>query len=175
MWLCRCSCGQEVEVAANRLTSARPTRSCGCLSADTLRQRRFKHGLSLTYFHRTWSQIVQRCCNPNNPAYPRYGGRGIKVCDRWRHSLEAFAADMGERPSPAHSVDRVDNDGPYSPSNCRWATRTDQARNRQSSHLIAAHGQTRTLQEWADLTGLNRSTIARRIARGLTGERAVAK
>jgi hypothetical protein len=122
-----------------------------------------EHGESGTPVYRIWGLMKQRCDNPSNPAYPRYGGRGIVMCERWRQSFVAFAADMGERPSAQHSVDRIDNDGPYSPDNCRWATRTEQARNRKSTHRFDHDGKSLTLGEWAEQLGVNRSTLAARV------------
>lgn len=110
-----------------------------------------------------------RCHNKTSPAYDRYGGRGITVCDRWREFREGghnFVMDMGLRPSPQHTLDRIDNDGPYSPKNCRWATRVEQARNRRSNHLITAFGKTQSLVAWADETGIGSPTIRRRLKRG---------
>lgn len=95
--------------------------------------------------------------------YPRYGGRGIKVCDRWRHSFENFLADLGPAPSPEHQLDRINNDGNYTPTNCRWATRSQQIRNSSKARRLSFGGQTLHVGEWAKKLGINRQTIQMRI------------
>lgn len=172
-WDCSCRCGGFARVITNALRSGH-TRSCGCLWKETVPGANRSHRRTGDYLHRTWSLIIQRCCNPRNPAYPRYGGRGIVICDRWRDSFEAFAADMGERPTQMHTIDRIDNDGPYTPGNCRWATRSDQARNRKSSRTLTLDGVTRTAAEWSQITGIHSWTIRQRIDRyGWSVERAL--
>lgn len=128
---------------------------------------RFKetHGMSYTGEHHAWLGMKQRCYNENNPKYPLYGGRGIRVCDRWLDSFEAFYEDMGDRPSDSHSLDRIDNDGNYEPDNCRWATPKQQARNRSTNHDITYRGETKTLKEWAKELGMNRITLFTRLER----------
>lgn len=112
-----------------------------------------------------FTNILQRCYNPNNPAFARYGGRGITVCDRWRESFEVFLADMGRRPSPKHSIDRIDNDGHYEPSNCRWATSKEQRRNRRDVRHITFNGESLLLTEWAARLGENYRMLAHRLER----------
>lgn len=109
--------------------------------------------------------MIQRCHNPSNKAYADYGGRGITVCDRWRNSCQSFLDDMGPRPSAAHSVDRIDNDGNYEPKNCRWATATEQNRNNRGNRNISWGGKTQTVQEWATELGLKYTTLKRRLDR----------
>lgn len=119
-----------------------------------------------------WKGLRQRCRNPNSPKYPRYGGRGITVDPRW-DDFKQFAEDMGERPE-GHTIDRIDNDGPYSPENCRWATNVQQANNRRQrkdANVLTVNGVTRTVLEWSKLTGINYGTILNRMRKfGMTGE-----
>jgi hypothetical protein len=112
--------------------------------------------------------MMRRCYSTRHPAHYRYGGRGIKVCDRW-HDFLAFLADMGQRPSLGHSLDRIDNEGNYEPGNCRWATRTEQARNRRTSRFVEIDGERKTLVEWGEISGINPQIIGDRFDRGWKG------
>lgn len=151
LWLCRCDCGNELTVIGNSLTVGR-VNSCGCLKIEQLKERLITHGLTTSeHFHplyETWSGIKDRINNPNNPGWHNYGGRGIKICDRWKDSFQNFIDDMGPRPSDKHSIDRIDNDGDYCPDNCRWATRKQQANNKQTSISITIGNQTKPISEW---------------------------
>jgi hypothetical protein len=123
---------------------------------------------------RIWDGILQRCLNENSPAYQSYGGRGISVCERWRTSFENFFADMGEKPSPLHTIDRIDNNGNYEPDNCRWATKKEQGRNKRNNKRIVFRGEEKTLSEWGEIFGLSSSIIGSRIFRyGWTVEQAI--
>ena len=127
-----------------------------------------RHGLSYTPEYRAWQTMRHRCTCPASPAYARYGGRGITICDRWLNSPANFLADMGPRPSPRHEIDRIDNNAGYSPENCRWVVRSVNDRNRRSNHWIEYRGERRVLQEWCDLLGLPRDTVGWRLRQGWT-------
>lgn len=128
-------------------------------------------GGSISAEYETWSGMKNRCISPNDISYPNYGGRGIAVCDRWRDSFESFLADMGRRPSPNHSIDRIDNTGNYEPGNVRWATRTEQQRNLRSNRLLTFNGETRCMADWAGETGLSPQVISYRLKIGWSIER----
>lgn len=119
-----------------------------------------------------WRDMMQRCHNPNRTAYPRYGGRGIRVCARWRHSFDAFVSDLGPRPY-GFTLDRIDNDGDYCPENCRWATRKEQARNRSSNHRYLWKGVLRCLSEIAEMEGIEVHTLGWRLRQGMSVHTAV--
>jgi hypothetical protein len=165
--LCRCDCGRTKVVSSTNLTIGRVT-SCGCG-----RGARVRHGMSHTKSHNQWLSMRQRCENPNNPKYHLYGGRGIMVCDRWQ-TFENFYADMGERPA-GKSIDRIDQNGPYSPENCRWATPQQQARNTRANRLLTVNGKTMCIAEWSDATGLSQDAILSRLRLGRPPDEAVAR
>lgn len=129
-----------------------------------------RHGLSYAPEYRAWQTMRLRCTETSNPAYKNYGGRGVKVCDRWLGSVQAFIDDMGPKPSPKHELDRIDNDGNYEPGNCRWATRKVNDRNRRSNRVVAFRGESHALAEWCERFGLPRDTAWKRLASGWSVE-----
>jgi hypothetical protein len=158
-WLCECSCGMQKDFFLYNLRNGH-TKSCGCLTDES----RTKHGMCGTPEYRTWSDMIQRCTNPNDGEYHNYGARGIKICDRWL-TAKNFLKDMGEKPE-GMQIERIDNDGNYEPGNCCWATPKEQARNRRGVKLIITYrGKTQCLTDWAEELGVHRATLWSRLYR----------
>lgn len=157
--LCHCECGTEKLVRASEVLSGR-IGACSPVCA-------VYKGAPLAHRHplyRIWVGMRSRCRDPYRKEFPNYGGRGIQVCERWEKFWN-FVADMGPRPSEKHSIDRIDNDGNYEPGNCRWATMTEQLRNRRGSRLITWNGATLHLDEWAERLGMPRHVLYGRVVR----------
>lgn len=159
MWLCQCDCGKQTVVRTNSLKSGNTT-SCG--------HRRFtfalKHGMTGSLEYNTWASMIMRCTNSNSPHYGHYGGRGITVCKEWRNSFEQFYSDMGPRPGPEYTIDRIDNDKGYFKENCRWATAKEQHNNtRRNLHVTDGHS-VMTLAQMIERVGGNPRTIRSRFA-----------
>lgn len=171
LWNCRCSCGNETVVSSGDLRKG-DTASCGCARREASSTRLRTHGLSRTPLYIAWNNMKQRCQNPRDPRYPDYGGRGIAVCQRWL-SLEAFIADMGPTWRPGLTLDRVDVNGNYELSNCRWITHAEQQRNRRNNLALTFRGESRPLAEWAELLGLRHQTVRSRLRSGWSVERAL--
>lgn len=166
MWKCRCDCDTIVVVHSKYLRNGR-TRSCGCLRRETAaHQGRIQatHGMSKTPTYQVWGAMRSRCLNPRHPRFVDYGGRGIQVCERW-DSFENFLADMGEAPTGLE-LDRIDNNGNYEPSNCRWATHQQQMQNRRNGRNLTHDGRTQCITAWAREVGLTRTCITNRLKRG---------
>lgn len=163
-WLCRCECENEILVRGCAIRNGN-TSSCRCLEKELTIARLTKHGKSGTSEHNRWMSMLSRCQNPNSLAYGHYGGRGILVCDAW-HDFEVFMSNMGPMPSPKHQIERRDNNGPYSPDNCYWATVSQQSRNRRSNVLIEHNGRLLTLIDYAAEIGLPYSTVHQRWKHG---------
>lgn len=156
---CLCDCGKECVKSASYLLNSEtfPHPSCGCWRKELNIASSTTHGRGkkTDREYKTWCEIKGRCYNENSTFYKNYGGRGIKMCDRWLNSFENFIADMGNRPSPKHSIDRIDVNGDYTPENCRWATMKEQCNNRRSNIRIEYQGKTQTLKQWCEELGLN--------------------
>ena len=163
VWQCLCSCGRAHEATGSLLTRGHVT-SCG----------NHGHGMRGKLIYGVWNSMKNRCSNPKVKSYPSYGGRGIKVCERWQ-KFSNFYADMGDRASPSHSLERRDNDGDYSPENCYWATQDVQAKNKRSTRILTANGERLHLSEWARRLGCNPAAILARLATGMSEVEAVTK
>lgn len=171
----RCRCGQYVLSSTKDLRSGHK-RSCGCLRASSARDRFTTHGASGTRLLGIWKHMRFRCENPSHQDYGRYGGRGIYVCDEWRCEFRAFRDwAMSSGYSDDLEIDRVDNDGPYSPANCRWATRRQQCNNKGNNVLVEAFGEIKTVQEWlrSGRCVVKKSTLWQRLKKGWHPERAM--
>lgn len=169
MWECSCDCGKTTIVAAGNLRGSQ-VKSCGCLRSKSSKERSTTHGMSETPEFYLWLTMIQRCENPNDKAFKNYGGRGIKVCERW-HKFENFIADMGRRPTDGLQLDRKDNDGGYCPENCRWVTPTTNCNNRRVTVNITLNGVTKPLAVWAKEFGLGHGTLLYRFNRGWPAEK----
>ena len=157
MWVCQCDCGNITTVAAHHLKNGH-TKSCGCLFVPK------SHVMTNTRLHRIWAAMKTICTNPNFFAYKNYGGRGIHICDEWMNSFETFYEwSMRNGYADDLTIDRIDNNRGYEPSNCRWATRSEQSSNRRSVHEITYNGETHNIKEWAEITGINYHTLFSRI------------
>lgn len=167
--LFRCDCGTEKAIQFGHVRDGRQV-SCGCYGRSVAGHASITHGLRKSSEYRVWSLMRNRCKNPNDDWYHRYGGRGIQVCPEWE-DFATFYRDMGPKPSPAHVIDRRDNDGNYEPSNCYWATPRESANNRRSSVHITHNGETHTAAEWARILGFPSYIIPVRRARGWPEER----
>ena len=165
---CECGSVHYYNVAPIRIGTSS---ACGCLQAELTRKRATIHGnksnKKSTRAYRAWRACIDRCCYPSHIGYRRYGGRGIKVCDRWRHSFEAFIEDMGSPPTGKHTLDRFPNvDGDYEPDNCRWATQKEQCNNFSRNKFIEIDGVKYTLSQAQDAFGISSRLLASRLMRG---------
>lgn len=167
-FLCKCDCGNEKIVAGYRLKNGH-TQSCGCYNREVTSEYFTKHGLSTEPLYFVWKAMIARCENPENPNYFRYGERGISVCDEW-HDVETFYKWALEGYEEGLEIDRVNNDGGYSPDNCKWSTRSEQLRNTRRNVLVELNGVTKPLIDWANEYGLKVNTIQYRYYRGDRGE-----
>ena len=156
---CLCDCGKQTVVKKGHLKNGH-TKSCGC-KICTLP----KHGMRHTPEYRVWVGIRERCYKSYTASYPLYGGRGIKVCDRWLNSFENFFVDMGKKPTSKHSIERNDPDGDYEPSNCRWATSYEQSRNQRTNRWISFNGEKLILADWATRFNVTSAAVSNMIKR----------
>lgn len=178
IWKCLCACGNITLVKTGNLKNGHST-SCGCYSREITSRTNSTHHMSKTRVYKVWGAMLRRCYSPRAVRYNRYGGRGIKVCLRW-HSFVNFYEDMGEPPAGTRmTLDRINNDGDYSPENCRWATWIQQANNKSNNITrfkvcaITCEGVTKPLREWSSITGISIEILYHRLYRGWSPERAL--
>jgi len=179
MCMAKCDCGDISQYDKSNITRGNTTRCKSC-AAKSRAEKRKTHGCSVvgksgenergTYS--VWLAMKSRCNNPKNKRYHDYGGRGIKVCSQWE-SFESFISCMGFRPTNHHQIDRIDNNGDYTPENCRWVTRKENSRNKRNNKILTVNGESKCLSEWAEQVGISQDTIGMRISRGWSDERAI--
>jgi hypothetical protein len=164
VWYCKCDCGNFRSMRGTHLRKQHEP-SCGCDRSEKAGRRATRHGKADSRVYQTWRSMLKRCYQTRNASYSRYGGRGIEVCERWRHSFENFLADMGEG-GEGMSLERIDSDDHYGPDNCRWATAKEQANNRRDNRRVTFRDQTKTVTAWAEEMGLRPGLVVARIAAG---------
>jgi hypothetical protein len=157
LWECMCQCGNYVTVVAKNARKGH-TKSCGCLRRDA----NTTHGGSGLPEYAVWEAMIGRCFNANHPQFNDYGGRGITVCEQWRN-FATFYQDMGARPTSNHSIDRINNEGNYEPTNCRWTTVDKQSRNKRNNHFLTLNGVTMCLSDWAQRGNISPGLLSYRI------------
>lgn len=174
---CTCDCGETKLVRFDHLKAGK-TVSCGCYAREQMAVVNLKHGDSRKRNGQkaapefaTWLSMRQRCYDPKNKAYRFYGARGITICDEWLKSYSSFLAHVGRKPSPEHSIERIDNNGNYEPGNVRWATRVEQCNNRRSSHFLDWNGKCQTMAQWGREVGIDPLTLSARLSRGWSAEK----
>ena len=165
-WLCQCDCGKLVVIEGSRI--GKRNHSCGCHCQWKLRGfKNYRARTRATPEYWTWQRMISRCENPHRHGYHNYGGRGVSVSPKWRHSFETFLRDVGPKPSPRHTIDRYpNNQGNYEPGNVRWATSFEQSRNERSNRYLECGGRRQILADWATETGMRGSSLWQYIAAG---------
>jgi len=164
MWKCKCDCGNEVDVRGYSLRSGK-TKSCGCLQKEINIKLRQTHGLAKTRLYNIWNGMKGRCSLQTLSCYKYYGDRGIKVCEEWQTFEPFYDWAMANGYRDDLTIDRIDVNGNYEPTNCRWITQREQALNTRRNHYITYNGETKILEEWAMLLGINHSTLIERLNR----------
>jgi len=170
-WNCRCDCGTLRTHQRSALISG-STYSCGCFRGELLTVRNTTHGRRHSPEYGSWRAMKERCQNPRSSKFYLYGGRGIAICDRWQR-FDNFFADMGPKPTPDHTLERIDTNGNYEPDNCRWIPGAEQAANRRNNHRVTIGEDTRTIAEWRRHFHISKSTYDARIHLGWSIESAL--
>lgn len=173
-WVCSCDCGNEKHILADSLRKKDRVPSCGCFKSEFFSNLNSSHRLSKTRVYRSWSSAKQRCINPNDTNYHQYGARGIKICDRW-NSFENFLEDMGYPEIASLTIERIDVNGDYEPSNCRWATSKEQARNKTNTAFYEFDGKKMIITDWAEFLGIRVITLRKRLEMGWPIEKVLSK
>lgn len=174
-WHAKCECGKDVEIRSSHLLDG-STQSCGCWRKERGASQSTVHGLYRSRIYKIWAGIKSRCNNPNDLGYRNYGGRGVTICQKWNDSFVAFNADVAMLAGyndPSLSLDRINNDGNYEPSNVRWATNAQQRRNSRQNHMLTHKGKTQCLVDWAIECGLTHTLLSQRLKMGWELERAL--
>ena len=175
-WRCRCDCGNYTSVVTTRLNSGK-TQSCGCISREriiSLSKARSTHGKSGTRIYHIWQKMKQRCYNEHIDGYKYYGGRGIIICDEWRNNFEFFYKwSISNGYTDKKTIDRIEVNGNYEPSNCRWVTSKEQANTRRSNRIINYKGESKSMKQWADEKGIGYNALCIRIKKGWSIEKAL--
>lgn len=172
-WLCQCECGNTKIVRAGDLRR-RNTKSCGCIKREQSIQQLTIHGLAHTRIYKIWSDMKARCSNPKDTHFREYGERGITVCNEWKNDFMSFYNwSMKNGYTDKLTLDRIDNNKSYSPNNCKYATRREQANNRRSNHFLTFNNETHSLSDWSRIMGIKYSTLLNRIRRNWSVERAL--
>lgn len=176
-WRCKCDCG-NICLATTKVLRNGDKQSCGCLRREMLTERNYKHGGSVRNqqerLYHIWLDILRRCKNPKRRNYKDYGGRGIKVCEEWENSYLSFRTwALNNGYNDTLTIDRIDNNGNYCPENCRWVTMKEQNNNKRNNHYITYNGETHTVSEWLEITGIKHSTMYQRLRNGWSIEEAL--
>lgn len=164
-WKVECECGVIGIVRTSALTDGSST-SCGCVAGELISKSRTTHGSTSSPEYHAWRGLKKRCLLEDNASYIHYGARGIKVCKEWLNSFETFLNDMGLKPTPKHTIERIDVNGNYEKSNCKWATWQEQQRNRRNNRLVEWGGKIKCISDWAEELGVNRSALSYRLING---------
>ena len=163
MWICECDCGNTITVRSDVLLTGH-TQSCGCMQKEITSNIKKTHGMANKRLYNIYNNMIRRCYHEKTTKYADYGGRGIKVCDEWKNDKMTFFKWATSNGYEEHlTIDRINNDGNYEPSNCRWVTMKEQAKNKRTNHLVEYHGKSQSLKQWSEELGIKYCTLVSRI------------